>query len=386
VLDASRLAIEAIESHRLASYTEKSQRYIRIGEDFIVPNEVLAAGLEGPFRVFMGKCFEHYRNLCRGLVAAGVQERAAYEDARYCLPLAVTGQLGMTVNARSLEYMVLSLLAHPLAECQDIGAQLLRAGLRVVPSLMRVTRPGPYHLERGKDVDNAVMRLWSTPGPGPVSTSDVTLVRFTPDGDIAVLAALAQPALGCSHAQAVAMVSALTKEGRLSLYRTATASLGPHDALPRELEHATLTYDMVMSAAAFAQFKRHRMTSLSSMPYDPGLDITVPPSLVAANLSGRLLAAASDAFAMWQALGGTRSPAATYALLNAHRRRVLVTLNLRELHHMSRLREDAAAQWDIRGLVSAMTRLAREAFPVCASTLGGKDAFLARASGNRNSE
>ncbi|NOZ01191.1 MAG: FAD-dependent thymidylate synthase [Deltaproteobacteria bacterium] len=46
ILDVSRLAVESIERHRLASYTEKSQRYIRLGEDFVVPVEVREAGLD----------------------------------------------------------------------------------------------------------------------------------------------------------------------------------------------------------------------------------------------------------------------------------------------------------------------------------------------------
>ena len=69
--------------------------------------------------------------------------------------------------------------------------------------------------------------------------------------------------------------------------------------------------------------------------------------------------------------------AAPYALLNAHRRRVLMTLNARELHHVSRLREDGHAQWDIRCIAADMTRLAREKMPLAALLLGGKDRYPA---------
>jgi len=53
----------------------------------------------------------------------------------------------------------------------------------------------------------------------------------------------------------------------------------------------------------------------------------------------------------------------------------LITLNLREMYHMSRLREDESAQWDIRQLVGQMSELARQVFPICAGFLGGKDQF-----------
>jgi len=37
ILDLSRLGAEALQSFRLASFTEKSQRYIRMGEDWYFP-------------------------------------------------------------------------------------------------------------------------------------------------------------------------------------------------------------------------------------------------------------------------------------------------------------------------------------------------------------
>src|SRR5512137_2222779 len=44
VIGVSRLAIEEIERFRLMSFTEKSQRYITLGEDFVAPEDVRRAG------------------------------------------------------------------------------------------------------------------------------------------------------------------------------------------------------------------------------------------------------------------------------------------------------------------------------------------------------
>ena len=49
IIGVSRLAIEEIERFRLMSFTEKSQRYITLGEDFVVPDEVKRAGREALF-------------------------------------------------------------------------------------------------------------------------------------------------------------------------------------------------------------------------------------------------------------------------------------------------------------------------------------------------
>ncbi|MHB8055784.1 MAG: FAD-dependent thymidylate synthase, partial [Candidatus Aminicenantales bacterium] len=59
----------------------------------------------------------------------------------------------------------------------------------------------------------------------------------------------------------------------------------------------------------------------------------------------------------------------------AHRRRVLLHINARELYHLVRLREDAAAQWEIRRVAADMSRLARARFPLTGMLLCGKDAY-----------
>jgi thymidylate synthase ThyX len=62
-------------------------------------------------------------------------------------------------------------------------------------------------------------------------------------------------------------------------------------------------------------------------------------------------------------------------LTNAHRRRVLVTVDLRELHHMARLRMDHHAQWDIHRTTASLVELARGVAPAAAALACGKDAW-----------
>src|SRR5512137_3132596 len=49
IIGVSRLALEEIEKFRLSSYTEKSQRYITLGDDFVVPREITEAGTAAEF-------------------------------------------------------------------------------------------------------------------------------------------------------------------------------------------------------------------------------------------------------------------------------------------------------------------------------------------------
>jgi len=88
--DVSRLVVEAIQGHRLASFTEKSQRYVRLDGGFVVPPEVAGTAHENRLRAFVERCFQTYRELCDALCAAGMDPKAAGEDARYVLPLCVS--------------------------------------------------------------------------------------------------------------------------------------------------------------------------------------------------------------------------------------------------------------------------------------------------------
>ena len=66
---------------------------------------------------------------------------------------------------------------------------------------------------------------------------------------------------------------------------------------------------------------------------------------------------------------------AQYVLTNSHQRRVLVTIDARELYHMARLREDAAAQWDIRDIAGRMIEQARHVMPLTLTLACGKDNY-----------
>lgn len=372
ITGASRLLVELIESHRLASYTEKSQRYIRIGEDFIIPQEVKELGLDTEFCAYLQRCFRRYQDALARLEQKGIPARVAGEDARYFLPLATTAQLGMTVNARTLEYMLLRLSASAIAEARALAAQLLEEARRVAPSLLLFVEPSTYHTDRARRVReaaNALLGQSAAQGPD----GHVRLLNATSQGDERILAALVAAATGSDYAAIFSALCSAPLQEKQRIFEAATAGLSVHDALPREFEHATLTFELVVSAAAFAQLKRHRMATLTPGPYEPALGVTVPSAFYEAGVEALMGEAEADALQIWAKIQALRPEAAPYVCLNAHRRRVVVTMNLRELYHFSRLRESKHAQWDIRALAKAMATLARQAFPVCASLLGAKE-------------
>jgi len=151
---------------------------------------------------------------------------------------------------------------------------------------------------------------------------------------------------------------------------------GMHDPMPRGFELVHLDFDLVCSASCYAQLKRHRIATVIPGPYDPSLGITVPPHVRDAGAEEVLQEHADHASALHGRLAETIGPApAAYALTNAHRRRVLFSCHLRELVHVSRLRMDSHAQWDIRALATEMCRRAAEVMPAAGTFLAGKDGW-----------
>jgi len=351
----SRVAAEYIQSFRLASFTEKSQRYIRLSEDWVVPDEIGEGG--AGFTSGMSELFGMYRKALGALRKAGFREEAAKEDARYLLPLCTTCQMGMTVNARELEHMAARLRAAPVGEVRRLGGALVEAVSSVAPSLLRHTDPSP-------------MDRFSMEQVGLSGRDDVSLSEW--DDDSAVGCFLLRRLEPLDAREAREAWKALGEADRRSLFDQALRDLGPHDAVPRCWELARFVFDLSISSSAFAQLKRHRMCTIlvSSLP-DPGA-WTTPPSFEDAGLSGLLREAVSVSSSASALLQG---PASAYARLNAHRRRLVISMNAREMYHFCRLRADEHAQWDIRAAALEMLAQARGRAPLTMSRAGGRSDF-----------
>lgn len=404
LIGVSRLAIEAVEHFRLGSFTEKSQRYITLDGDYVLPEEIEGAGLAEPFHALVEEQNALYRRIYRtvldGLLEAhpeqaerkgsrGLLEGQAKEDARYVTCLATEGQLGLTVNARNLELMIRRFAAHELAEVRRLGTLLYEAVRAVAPSLVlfveacaldqatypRLTRLAAAHAPETEDGALAM------PGCCParaIDSGSVQLVGVTEDADQRLVSALLHTATGRSYTECYNRARRMSRAAMDELVRGAVRNMELYDSVLREFEHGHCTFELVVSAACFGQLKRHRMMTLTHQRYEPSLGLTVPRAVSDAGLSRAMDELAQRSAELAERIAVEAPQAAPYALMNAHRRRVLVTVNARELYHISRLREDHHAQWDIRMLATEMIRQAKQAMPLTLMLSGGKDVYAER--------
>jgi len=395
VIGVSRLLVEEIEKFRLCSYTEKSQRYVLLSDDFIIPEEIRAAGMAERFAQLVQKQNAFYHELYDKLrphvftkhpdLATDPRNQAmlegwAKEDARYILSMATQTQLGMTINARNLELVMRRMAAHPLAEANEYGRKLYDVVKPIAPSLIRYTEKTDYNARTGEDLRNRLADfLDSLPEAGDTAPpAAVTLVHTTPNADDRVLAAFIHAATRRPVSHSIKTAAALTPDRKAEIFRTAFRHMQGHDMAPRELECVNLTYDLIVSASCFAQLKRHRMATILCQSYNPGLGVTIPESIREVGMTATfqdMIGRTEDFYNELQAAAPT---AADYALTNAHRKRVLMKINARELYHIARLRADRHAQWDIRNLAKEMLAQARTVMPLTLLLATGKDDFATR--------
>ncbi|MFC1852660.1 FAD-dependent thymidylate synthase [candidate division CSSED10-310 bacterium] len=388
ILDISRLAIEEIEHFRLCSFTEKSQRYIKLKDDYVIPTEIQGTPFEKDFHALIHTQNEAYLKFYTSLQDAYLvkyrsqdpdkelkraAKMRANEDARYVLSLATRGQLGMTVNARNLELVLRRFASHDNGEIQDIGQRIYTCVNQIAPSIVLFTESNPYDQQVYKELkefaDTVISHHSGTDIP------DVTLLGYTENADRVLMAALLhrvhhQPFEICQKE-----VEKLSLEQCRSLIMKTFEHVELYDTVLREFEFINLHFELVVSAACFAQLKRHRMATVCPQDYHPELGARIPPSIQELGLTADFQQIMHQSEKYYHTLRKHYPSSAPYVLTNAHRRRVHFGCNARELYHISRLREDHYAQWDIRDISLRMSKSAAKVMPLTTMFLCGKDHY-----------
>jgi flavin-dependent thymidylate synthase len=376
VTGVSRLAVESIEHFRLVSFTEKSQRYIRLGRDRIIPQEVKDIRAAERFSAMVRRHAVSYEKLYEKIMASGHDKWTAREDARYLMPLATTAQFGMTLNARELEYMISRLASEDLKELRAFSRRLASIAARKAPSLVKYPEPTPYFRSMA---EIPVMAAKAAGCHAKKGFRQASLLEVTSEADRKLCAAIIFSGSSCSYDKALEIAKGLESARVKEIIASTMKQMTDHDPVMREFENIDLLYEVDVSASCYAQLKRHRMSTQMVQRYSTHLGVTVPESVKKSGAEKIFMKAIDDSEKMYREFVekiGRR--AAEYALTNAHRRRVLLKINLRELYHFSRLRSDIHAQWEIRSVSDKMCRLAEEKIPVGSMLLCGKDSFEKR--------
>jgi thymidylate synthase ThyX len=384
VENVSRLAVETLESNRLASYTEKSTRYQKWGPaDFYVPPELHNHPLLEDYLTACRRLFEAYQTALpavQAVIAAQTprqanETEAAYERrirsdyvdvCRFFLPAASLANVGITINARALEHAIRKMLSHPLEEVRQLGEEMKRVAQQEVPTLIKYADAVPYLVQTRQSLTHLAPGQHQPEIAGP---DWCRLVHFDPAGEDRLLASALFRFNHDSYEQNLVRVRQMSASERQQLAYTLLGTAGKFDIPLRELEHSSFTFEVTLDQGGYFELKRHRMMTQTAQPLTTWLGYALPRPILAAGLEGAFRTAMDQASESFEKLAAFNPEVAAYIVPNAFNRRVLLTFNLRCADHFVSLRSAPNAHFSIRRVAHRMAQEIRQAVPLLGSYL-----------------
>lgn len=163
----SRACTHQLVRHRIASYSQKSQRYVNeSGFDFIMPPEIeKVPEAKAEFEKQMNSLVESYNKIAEILTDKHTQtfleqgldekqavqkaKKKAFEDARFVLPNACETKIVVTMNVRSLfNFFKHRCCNRAQWEIKAVADEMLRLCCQVAPNVFK--KAGPSCVMAGK--------------------------------------------------------------------------------------------------------------------------------------------------------------------------------------------------------------------------------------------
>ena len=374
----SILATKVIEDNRLASFCEKSTRYVSFDRSSFYLDEVLKnSEFAGEIGEMLDYLFEIYTKLqepvleyVKGVVPLeeGVSEAAwkratasrRFDAIRYLLPTCTKTSLGWTLNARQLSHAISKLLSHPLKEMNEIGEMLKTEGGKILPSLLKFSDRSNYIYETNKNLQSFNFEGNSFDG------EKVKLVSASNNPEDSILSSILYRYGNCSFNEAVSMVvgmSLIEKEEVLEGY---LGKMGDFDNPMREFEHENFSFEIVMDYGAFRDLQRHRICTQTNPIFTSDLGYDIPVDIVSAGMEAEYRLAMEKAKSVYERVRVKYPLEAQYLLPLGFRKRFLITMNLREICHFIKLRTTPLAHDSYRRIAYKMYEIMMNKFPLLA--------------------
>lgn len=380
----STLAAKAIEDSRIGiSPLEKSTRYVRFdrpgpdgrylhhrGPELAVEEyEKAADALFSEYSSLVEPVTEAIRS--RFPLEPGETERAwksatrakALDLLRGLLPAGTLTNLGLFGNGRAFEYLITKLAAHELPECRRLAEDMHRELAMVIPSFVKRAidekygRPAAEHMVRARERTAKLARRDRVAAMAP----SVRLIEFDPDAERKVVAA----ALFTHSTQGL---DEQTGDASAVLDALMSGRSNRRQRVPRALEHAHYTFEIVGNFAAYRDLHRHRMLTQERQLLGTELGYDLPPGVAELGLDGRFRKAVESAAGAHRRLERELGPAlAQYVVPLAFHVRWYFRVSLREIYHLCELRTTPQGHPDYRWIAQEMFKRVSEVHPKLAS-------------------
>ncbi|MDP2750909.1 MAG: FAD-dependent thymidylate synthase, partial [Nanoarchaeota archaeon] len=379
--NVSILATKVLEDNRLASYTEKSTRY----QVFDINRYYR------PVKIMNSKHAELYVNTCNMLIDVYTEmfpkmlafvksknpktddvdqnlyevrmKAKALDNVRYILPVGVLTNLGLTINARQLEHAITKLISSPLDEMKEIGVEIKEAALKVTPTLVKYANYNEYIAELPKRINFANENLKIQK---PDDSYRAMLVEYDRDAEDKVVASLLYGTSNYSYQQIKERIKLIKNEEKIQIIDAAVRGIGKFDSTPREFENTYYTFDILMDYGAFRDIQRHRICTQLNQKITTNHNYSLPGEIIEAKLEKEFIEAMKKAKDAYDTISKEFPEETAYLVPLAYKKRVLMTMNLREVCHFVKLRSGKMGHISYRRLAQQMWELVNDKHPLLA--------------------
>jgi thymidylate synthase ThyX len=218
---------------------------------------------------------------------------------------------------------------------QDIGAEIKENAMMAVPTLIKFANKNDYIIETKKQLKN--IADWEL-GKDAGANLAVTIVDYDKDALNKLVAAILYPYSNLSYEEIKNKTRNLSEEKKEKIIDETLNRRDKFDAPLRELEHIYYTFDILMDYGAFRDVQRHRMCTQSNQSITVVHGYDLPPEIREAGFEDRFKEVVDKSVEAYNNIYEKFPDEAQYVVPMCFRKRVLITWNLRELHHFISLR------------------------------------------------
>ena len=141
----SRACSHQLVRHRVASYSQQSQRYVREEQfDYVIPPSIKHdPAFVKEFERCMDEAQANYTKVLKRLEELGYKGEAGQQDARYLLPNAAETKIVVTMNARELlHFFRVRCCNRAQWEIREMAGQMLALVKKAAPTIFGKAGPG----------------------------------------------------------------------------------------------------------------------------------------------------------------------------------------------------------------------------------------------------
>jgi thymidylate synthase ThyX len=388
VENVSNIATKLIEDRRIGlSPLEKSSRYVyfdkrdRSGK-YLYYREprIMESGFEKIYEETLDYLFDTYAELIppvseyvREKYPKGEESERAYESAvraktcdllRGLLPAATLTNLGLFGNGRAFEYLLVNLYASPLSEAQKIAREMEEELKKLIPSFVKRASD-----EKGIEMQRYIKGRRDAKRFAPKkitgeSQSTVRLVEYDKAALEKVVAAILFPYSQTTYAELQEAVKNMGKEEKERIMDAYVGERKNRRHKPgRAFENAYYTFEVITNFGAFRDLHRHRILTQERQLLTTHLGYDMPKELKEAGVANKFQRAMEEAKKTYERIAEKFEEEAQYCVPFAYRIRFYMTMNAREVYHLSELRSGMQGHPDYRRIAQKIFLLAKEKHP-----------------------